>query len=66
MCSHNGITMELSQQMLMALKQSEPEGWLLYLSSSLGSKGLTPINVVNADSSWSSGVREQHVDGMLI
>lgn len=50
----------------MAVKKSEPEGWLLYLPSSLRSKGITPINAVNADSSWSSGVREPHVRGMLI
>lgn len=62
MRSHNGITIKLR----MALKKREPEGWLLYLSSSLGSKGITPINVVNADLSWSSGVRELHADGMLI
>lgn len=50
----------------MALKKGNPEGWLLYLSPSLGSKGITLINAVNADSSWSSGVWEPHVDGMLI
>lgn len=66
MCSQNNITIKLNQQALMALKKSDPEGCCLYLPSSLGSKGITPINAVNADSSWGSGVWEPHVDGMLI